>query len=159
MNILTYSSNLIDDQEFIEQWTFARHCIRCNMRYTEKENIGQFRCWQHAFLYDPNDRINRSSCCGLKFRGYKIGPSAGHWGCIRADHTQLPIPYNEMHKIYISKSMISSMLPPKADSSSGIEYVNNEPLVVVYRHDFREENKKIAQRDLLFVEGLSRMSQ
>ena len=158
MNFLSYSSLLIDDQEFIQQWTLPRHCIRCGVKYTEKENIGQFLCSQHAYIFNPNDKYNKMLCCGKFFRGYKAGISAASWGCIKADHTQQHIPYNETHKIYVSKSMMSHMILPKIESADGVETINGENCAIVYRHDFREENRKVAERDLLTIEGYTSMS-
>lgn len=68
-----YAQALEHYQEPLRQLDFPRICIYCHIRYTEKENIGTWRCVYHPFFA----RDGEFPCCGLR---------SAH-GCTPCDHT------------------------------------------------------------------------
>ena len=79
---------------------------------TEAENIGRWKCSQHA--HTPCINIGEKwPCCGKEFNSY---PHFQKDGCVKSDHTIECCPYNDYSIIplpkYVAKSIgIQNNLP------------------------------------------------
>lgn len=74
-----------DWDQVIARWaTEDRVCVRCGLLYKEIENLGTWRCSQHAW---PEPQGPRWTCCGQVVR---VTPSPVVKACVRADHCDLP---------------------------------------------------------------------
>lgn len=59
-----------------------RTCVRCRLTYYEYQNIGAWRCCQHASLWDDDRKL--FPCCGQR----------STMGCVACDHTEnILLPY------------------------------------------------------------------
>lgn len=98
----------------VEDWKTNRlECRRCGIHFYEAENIGSLSCWQHPHYPSPNPG-DRWPCCGMIC---KEGRTATNPGCVRADHTTLLVPFDEMHNIPIPNVIASRLLRRKFMSS------------------------------------------
>lgn len=152
LNILSFTTNEMDD-ELVKQWTGRRQCIRCSVFYKEKDNIGQWRCSQHAGFLNPKYKGYTTFCCKTVFRGFGNTVSATPWGCVRADHTILDIPYNDSHKLYISKKTLEIMMPPKYFTASDEIPRDGIKFIGVQRYDWKESQKILLDRRTDYIEG------
>jgi len=72
-------------------------CARCGLTYYEINNIGQWKCSQHARGW--NDYMGGNfygpfqwDCCGVQMSKFPHGDTKA--GCVAADHSPLDIPYS-----------------------------------------------------------------
>lgn len=65
-------------------------CFRCKYYFYEIDNLGAWKCAQHAVVQPGRGGI--WSCCNK---------GSLERGCVRADHTTLVIPFDENHDIKI----------------------------------------------------------
>ncbi len=98
------SAYLLLDEDWnniIHKWNQEElKCTRCKMLFKEIENIGLWKCSQHAseYLSGRTSQKQYWSCCNRIYLGNN---SLKNIGCIKADHTTLKIPFNEDHDMPI----------------------------------------------------------
>lgn len=151
-NFLSFTTTEMDE-EMLKQWNGRRQCKRCSVFYSEKDNIGQWRCSQHAGFFNPTCKGSKAVCCGKVFRGFENTVSATPWGCVRADHTILDIPWNDSHKLYISRKTLEVMMPPKDYTASDEKFKDGIKYIGVQRYDWKESEKIQSGRKIDYIEG------
>ena len=136
--------SFIADREWIEEinrWKSKElTCYKCGTFFYEIDNIGQWKCRQHASITPQNGEW---SCC-KKILG------TGHVssdGCVPSDHTTLLIPYTEIHNLPIpislvqqlnilEKSVVLHQDPTNTDGDYGFNQV------VVRRYDYETAERE-----------------
>lgn len=99
-------------RDIFEIWnTRALMCERCYVKYNDIENIGAWKCKQHAGEWngDSNgDRYGRFQwdCCGSKY--YENPSGIMNHGCIPCDHRPMAINYIS----YETDVLLPTMLVP-----------------------------------------------
>lgn len=115
----------------IEDWKSIKlTCSRCGTGFYEAINIGSLSCWQHPHYPAPGPG-GIWQCCGMLCKEGRTGTNPG---CVRADHTTLIVPFDEMHNVPIPKVIASGLLRRKfmssvivhPDSISNTEEYSNE---------------------------------
>ena len=94
----------------LERWMRTKlRCARCGVDFFEIKNLGRWQCFQHAsFVVDHG--TGKWPCCGRVRRNSHMLHSVG---CVRADHTTLPIPFNEGHDMPLPKAAVRLIQPHK----------------------------------------------
>jgi len=92
-----------------------RRCVVCNLKYSEIDNIGRWRCRMHPGGVSDG----RFACCGLP----TAAPTARHHfeinrervgkalGCVRCDHRVQHEPYTRESRILISEHHVATLHP------------------------------------------------
>ena len=81
-------------------------CYRCGAYFYEIENIGQWKCNQHASVVPTGGEYWH--CCGKVVGTGHVSDD----GCVPSDHTTLSIPYSEVHNVPIPISIIQQLDVP-----------------------------------------------
>jgi hypothetical protein len=105
-------------------------CKKCGFFFYEIENIGSWKCYQHA-VSSPRGGI--WPCCGKSFFDR---------GCIRADHTTLPISFSENHDLKIPsplKDAVGIFEKSKVEETS--DEMEFQSTIKVRRFDWINANK------------------
>lgn len=85
-------------EDVISRWTEEKlKCTKCGNFFYEINNIGAWKCSQHAHERHTN-ASTRWPCCDKIYRGV---PGMASLGCVRADHTTLEVNFTEEHDISI----------------------------------------------------------
>ena len=95
-------------------------CYNCKLKYTESENIGKWKCHQHATFASINEKVIWP-CCGRTIK------SINNNGCVKSDHTTLTVPYGEYDNLPIPISIapqlkINNKLPSVVEVNSPDNY-------------------------------------
>jgi len=99
----------------LQKWnTIELECARCNQTYYECNNIGRWKCSQHAREWNASRggdfyEVGRWDCCGSNYRKPLKGDAK--WGCVRSDHTPIDAPYLVADDILLPKDLIRFVKP------------------------------------------------
>ena len=114
----------------IDKWkTEELECYNCGQTFFEYNNLGQWKCFQHIEYDVPIGE--RYPCCGKYSGNIKTFRN----GCIRADHTKKPIPFNNDHDIIVPQYDLSQF--PIHNQS----LIEKNDRFYVRRFDWEQEQK------------------
>jgi hypothetical protein len=119
-------------------------CTRCEVKYKEIDEIGKWSCYQHVLDFNGDKRgenfgKNVYDCCGQSRPGLSI---TSPYGCVRADHTALNVPYTQDHDVPVPWMLLDLFT---AGTEAVVEDGYKGKLqssVVIRRYDWRETAKR-----------------
>lgn len=122
-----------------EQWLL---CVRCGIGYVELDNIGRWRCKQHAC--PMNARTGVWPCCGARrtVDSYRWCTT----GCVRADHIQPQrIAYTLAHT-QVLPGRVKDLVAHRPEAVVAAEMVGEEEdgvHVYVTRFDYEATDERV----------------
>ena len=125
-----------------------RTCVRCDVVYTELENLGTWHCSHHPGVLDNvwarhvdarGNMRGTYSCCG---RAPPLRPAAAD-GCARCDHTDVEQPPEE--PICVEAEHARQLLGERRLSAPGVAYEASRHAYTIYRHCIRPRGGGDAQ--------------
>lgn len=155
-------------QQILEDWSERlRTCYRCGDLYYEAENVGRWRCFQHAARLDPGtvssgtgtqtqrvwagvvdeespQVVQTWRCCGAPLHGKA---SQDRNGCIPCDHNDRPAPWSRLEDTPLPKGLVADAISPDPESILGpgdsllhlkvVGQQDRKRYTVVRRYDWR----------------------
>lgn len=109
-------------REMFSKWReIELSCERCGIFYNDIENIGAWKCKQHALPYNRNRKGNffdkgHWDCCGEREPGREYGiPN----GCVPCDHRPIDVKYEKiLNDVAIPNPLISYLIGFKQEAIS-----------------------------------------